>query len=87
MLDEDGIVMRDSYYQYRPHVTKVSSARTFPLTFLADEASFCSAVLHSTVDWVNHPATLGGEFEVLHNYRAKHPLDAAVFSWCQQYTR
>jgi len=86
MLDEDGVVMRDFYYQYRPYVTKVSSARTFPLTFLADEASFCSAVLHSTVDWANHPATLGGESEVLYNHRAKRPLDAAAFSRCQQYT-
>src|SRR5215831_1944053 len=86
ILDEKAIVMRDSYYQYRPYVTKLSGTCSFTLTFLNDEASFCSAILHSTVDWANHPAQLGGEFEVLHNHRAMRPLDAAVFSWCQQYT-
>lgn len=78
--------VKDSFYQYRPAVSKVNSSSVSTRAFLDEEASFCSAVLHSGVDCANHPNQLGGDFSVLHNPNAQRPLDAAVFQWCQQFT-
>jgi hypothetical protein len=75
----------DSGYQYRPEVFKKSGASVSTRAFLDQDASFCSAVLHSGVDCANHPDDLGGEFSVLHNPNAQRPLDLTVFDWCEQF--
>jgi hypothetical protein len=78
-----GIV--DSSYQYRPAISKLSGHRVSTRTFLDPGASFCSAVLHSSVDCSNHPPQMGGDFSVLHNPHARCPPDSTVFHWCTQF--
>jgi len=75
----------DSGYQYRPAVLKKSGSSVSTRAFLDQDASFCSAVLHSGVDCANHPDQLGGDFSVLHNPNAQRPLGNEVFDWCNQY--
>lgn len=77
---------KDSFYQYRPVVSKVNGSTVSTRIFLDEDASFCSAVLHSSVDSANYPGQLGGDFAVLHNPNARRPLDATVFQWCEQFT-
>jgi hypothetical protein len=85
-LDVKTGKVTDTFYQYRSEVSKLSGASVSTRAFLDEEASFCSAVLHSSVDCANHPDQFGGDFSVLHNPKAQRPLDAAVFKWCEQFT-
>jgi hypothetical protein len=85
-IDVKTFEIKDSFYQYRPAVSKLNRSSVSTKAFLDDEASFCSAVIHSGVDCANHPDQLGGEFSVLHNPQAHCPLDTSVFSWCEQFT-
>ncbi len=85
LIDTKSFEVIDSFHQYQPEVTKLSGASVSTNIFLDQDASFCSAVLHSGADCANHPEHLGGDFSVLHNPSAQHPLDDAVFDWCKQY--
>ncbi|MDH3505328.1 MAG: hypothetical protein OEM58_12475 [Nitrospirota bacterium] len=78
--------VKDSFHRYRPAVLKKSGSSVSTRAFLDQDASFCSAVLHSGVDCANHPVHLGGDFSLLHNPNAQRPLDVAVFDWCEQFT-
>lgn len=80
-----GKIMETSY-QPRKYVETVSG-EAIPTTTGTDPAfSFVSAVLHSGVDCVNHPAILGDDFTILHWPAASpsHRLDTSLFSWCEQ---
>ncbi|MGE5712038.1 MAG: hypothetical protein ACM34B_17835 [Nitrospira sp.] len=85
-VDVKTFERKDSYHAYRPEVLKLSGSRVSTRAFLDHEARFCSCVLHSAVDCANHPDQLGGDFSVLQNPKAHCPIDAAVFSWCDQFT-
>ena len=85
-IDRKTLKQTDSFYAYRPEVSKLSGSPVSTRAFLEEEASFCSAVLHSGVDCANHPDQLGDDFSVLHNPRARRPLDTTVFDWCEQFT-
>jgi hypothetical protein len=85
VIDTKSGEVIDTFHQYRPEVTKLSGASVSTNIFLEPNASFCSAVLHSGVDCTSHPERLGGDFYVLHNPNAQHPLEEAVFDWCKQY--
>ncbi len=85
-IDPKTSEVKDSFYQYRPAVSKLSGSSVSTRTFLDQEASFCSGVLNSAVDCANHPDHLGSDFSVLHNPNAQRPLGAAVFQWCEQFT-
>lgn len=86
LIDPKSGELRESFYSYRPNVSKVSGSSVSTRSFLDEESSFCSAVLHSAVDCANHPKLLGGDFSVLHNPKAQHPLNNSDFEWCEQYT-
>lgn len=75
-----------SSYQYRARISKANGSPVSTRTFLDEQASFCRAVLHSSVDCANHPDQLGDDFSLLHNPRATHPLDPTLFGWCEQCT-
>ena len=85
-IDAKTFEGKDSFYQYRPVVSKENGSTVSTRIFLDEDASFCSAVLHSGVDSANYPDQLGSDFAVLHNPNALRPLDAAVFQWCEQFT-
>jgi hypothetical protein len=85
-VDVNTFEQKDSFYEYRPVVPKQNGSLVSTRAFLDAEACFCSAILHSTVDCANHPDYLGGDFSILHNPKAQHPIDAAIFSWCEQFT-
>lgn len=85
-FDAKTLELKDSYYPYRSEISKLSGSAVSTRTFLDEEASFCSAVLHSGVDCANHPNQLGGDFSALYNPRAQSPFDAIVLSWCEQFT-
>ena len=85
-INRDPLEVTDSFYQYRPHVTKASGAEVSTRTFLDQDAAFCSAVIHSAVDCANHPPNLGGDFSVLHNPNAAHPITESAFPWCTQFS-
>ena len=73
-----------SIYQYRDAVPKVSGANISTKAFLDPDFGFCSAVLHSTVNYVAHPGELGADFCLLHNPSAIHNIDEAIFVWSRQ---
>ncbi len=77
--------MTDSYYALRETITKAKGSPVSTTGFLDPRFAFVSAVLHSGVDCVNRPAELGGDFVVLHNPTARHPLELSAFKWCKQY--
>jgi hypothetical protein len=85
-IDPKTSEVKDSFHQYRPAVSKLSGSSVSTRTFLDEEASFCSAVLHSSVDCANYPNQLGGDFSILHNPNAHCPLDTKLFQWCEQFT-
>jgi type I restriction enzyme S subunit len=83
-IDRKSLEVADSHYQYRDAIQKQSGASVSTKAFLDTDFSFCSAVLHSSVDCVNRPVEFGGDFCVLHNPNALHPIDESVFSWARQ---
>jgi hypothetical protein len=85
-IDVETFEQKDSFYAYRPEVSKFNGSSVSTRAFLDTEASFCSAVLHSGVDCANHPEQLGGDFSVLHNPRAQRALDATAFPFFEQFT-
>jgi hypothetical protein len=74
----------DRFYRLRESVAKAEGSRVSTASFLDPQFAFVSAVLHSSVDCVNCPPTLGGEFTILHNPNASHPISDSLFSWCEQ---
>jgi len=76
----------ESFYAYRPQVSKVNGSPVSTTAFLDEVASFCSAVLHSGVHSATYLKHFGGDFAVLHNPSALRHLDASVFQWCEQRT-
>ena len=82
--DTESFEVKESYYRYQPHVSKLSGSPVSTRVFLDDESSFCSAILHANVNAANHPDQLGGDFSILHNPRARCPLDTSMLSWCEQ---
>lgn len=86
LLDVKTGAPKESFYAYRPQVTKVSGSPVSMAAFLDDEASFCSAVLHSGVQSATYHKQFGSDFSVLHNPKARRPINATVFSWCEQFT-
>ena len=85
-FDQGSSGVADSFCQYRPKVMKESGAGVSTSIFLKPEGAFCSAVIHSTVDCVNHPPSLGEDFAILHNPKATNPIAKSVFPWCTQFT-
>jgi hypothetical protein len=86
LIDPGSGKHEEIFYADRSHVTKVSGSSVSTRSFLDSTSSFCSAVLHSAVDCGNYPEPLGGDFSVLHNPMAQHPLNISQFEWCTQYT-
>ncbi len=74
----------DSLYQYRGAVCKKIGTSVSTRAFLDPEYAFVSAVLHSSVDCVNRPDELGGDFCVLHNPNATHSIEQSLFNWSTQ---
>lgn len=74
-----------SFYQHRPHLNKKSGAQVSTTSFLDESSTFCSAVLHSSVDCANRPEGLGGDFSLLFNPRAVQPLEESAFLWCERF--
>ena len=74
----------DSFYQYRGTISKLNGADVPTRAFLDPGYSFVSAVLNSSVDCVNHPKEVGGDFCLLHNPNAAKCIDQTLFNWCQQ---
>jgi hypothetical protein len=75
----------DAYFQRREAVPKVSGATVSTKAFLEAQSACVSAILYSSVDCGYRPEALGGDFEVLHNPTAQHPLDRSMFAWCRQF--
>lgn len=86
LLDVKTGAAKESFYSYRPQVSKASGSPVSTAAFLDEEASFCSAVLHSGVHSATSPQQFGGDFAVLHNPKARRPIAAAVLNWCKQAT-
>lgn len=74
-----------SSYQYIPEIRKANGAQVSTRLFFEEQGAFCSAVIHSAVDCANHPPEFGGEFRVLRNPNAAHPISEHLFSWCTQF--
>ena len=70
--------VNEAHYQYRAAIRKRNLEPVSTEPFLEPEYSFCSAVIHSGVDCANYPGRMGGDFLVLHNPNAAHPLPASV---------
>lgn len=85
-LDRASHKIEDVFYAPRETVAKENQATVTMRPFLDPEFAFVSAVLHSAVDCVNRPPELGGDFAVLHNPSATHPIHPSVFDWCDQYS-
>ncbi len=76
----------ESFYQHRETVSKLNGENIPTTAFLDREFSCISSVLHSSVDCVNRPATLGGDFSMLHNPNASLGVNQSLFGWCQQFS-
>lgn len=76
-----------TFYQKRENVIKAKGAPVSTSAGLDTAFAFVSAVLHSAVNCVNHPAILGEDFSILHWPAASpsHRLDPSFFSWCEQW--
>jgi hypothetical protein len=83
-IDRATAKITDSYHALRETITKAGGSPVSTTAFLDPQFAFVSAVIHSSVDCVNRPAELGGDFMVLHNPLAR-PLEQSVFKWCEQY--
>ncbi len=80
---QDRRIWRPVLPASRP-VTKAKGSLVSTASFLEPQFAFVSAVLHSSVDCVNRPSGLGGEFTILHNPNTARSLDHSVFDWCEQ---
>jgi type I restriction enzyme S subunit len=85
MFNRDLGNVEDAFYKTRETVAKANRAPVSMRPFLDPEFAFVSAVLHSVVECVSRPQEIGGDFAVLHNPGALHPIHPSVFDWCDQY--
>jgi hypothetical protein len=85
MLNRSTREIEDRFYAAREKVLKSNTAPVSTQPLLNRDFGFISTVLHSSVDCVNRPATLGEDFSVLHNPLATRPLAPSTFDWCDQY--
>lgn len=83
-IDRDTGDIVQTYYEYRDAISKLNGADISTTAFLDPELGFASAVLNSSVDCVNRPEELGGDFSLLHNPNAIQRLDESQFGWCEQ---
>ncbi len=84
LIDPQTEEFGDPFYQLRESVAKAKGSPVSTAGFLDPQFAFVSAVLHSSVDCVNCPPNLGGDFTILHNPSAARALDHSVFDWCEQ---
>lgn len=84
-FDRDTKELKDQYHQLRENIRKENGAHVSTNCFLDPEYSAFSAVIHSSVDCINRPPKLGGDFTVLHNPSALYKLPEDIFLWCCQY--
>lgn len=75
----------DRYHTYRPAIAKQNTSLVETAPFLDAHSNSFIAVLHSAVDCANRPASLGADFQVLHNPLARCSLPRDLFAWCSQY--
>ncbi len=84
LIDPETGKFGDPFYQLRESVAKAKGSPVSTASFLDPQFAFVSAVLHSSVDCVNCPSRLGGDFTILHNPSTSRALDHSVFDWCEQ---
>jgi hypothetical protein len=75
----------EAFYQHRFTIAKVNGSSVSTRTFLDEDATFCSAILHTGVDCANYPSQFGSDFAILHNPNARCPLGETKFAWCEQF--
>lgn len=75
----------ETYHQYRPVILKENRSQVSTAPLLDPKYSSFSGVIHSGVDWANHPLELGNDFDLLHNPSCLQPLPSDLFSWCRQF--
>jgi hypothetical protein len=82
-LDRETGNIVDSFHQYRDSISKQAGSNISTAAFLDTEFRFVSAVLHSSVDYANHPKEMGADFCILHNPNPIHGIDPLVFPWAK----
>ncbi|MDD5435321.1 MAG: hypothetical protein PH343_07830 [Nitrospira sp.] len=75
----------ETNHEYRDTIRKKSGSDVSTDIFLNPEYSGISAVLYSSVDAVNRPATFGADFVLVHNPCAKNPIKLGVFRFGAEY--
>ena len=75
----------EAFYQHREVIAKLSGKSVSTRTFLDEDATFCSVILHSGVDCANYPSRFGADFAILHNPNARSPVGVTTFAWCEQF--
>lgn len=83
--DRNKNLLVDTCYEYRDVIRKKSGSDVPTDIFLDFQYSGISAVLHSSVDAVNRPATFGADFILVHNPHAKNPIRPGTFKFGTEY--
>jgi hypothetical protein len=83
-IDTRTLEATEPFSEYRAAIRKAKGTEIPTRWFLDGSANFCSAVLHSAVDYANFPDELGADFAVLHNPTAAVDLGSDLLCWCEQ---
>lgn len=83
-IDTGTCEIVDRKMTHRKEVSKESGSTVPTDTFLSGEYPDVSAVLHSKVQCASRFVSIGEDFCVLHNPRARVPLTEAIFTFCRQ---
>jgi len=73
-LDIESFEVVGRSFRYRKHVEKSGGAKIEVDVFLDKSSARVSALLASCVDELNRPDVPGGDFVLIHNPKAAHPL-------------
>ena len=85
-INPESMECIEASYQYKDNILKANGSPVHTNSFLNLDFAHFTAVIHSGVDCVNHPASLGADFSVLHNPKSTFQLPEQLFSWCRQFS-
>jgi len=69
----------------REYVEKKNGKKIPMIFFEKDENNFVSAVIYSSINILNSPQDIGSDCIMVHNPKAKCPVDTKTFSFLQQW--
>lgn len=85
-IDKNSLEVSEPYLLREDNVKKQNGVLINTAWFIDKKYAQISAVIHSFAGFTSGELPLGGDFILVHNCFALHPLPDTSFPWCKQYS-